>query len=157
MELQKYQAVIDGVLRKLKVSPAQKQDMMQECYLILLEKSELVEAADYPLGCAETTCRNRILDIWRKEGRQVPVESLDDFKTAKKAARIQAPLPKVDEELMREAMLTLSEEETEVITRLYVEGYTRAEIAAVLGIRLHTVDNRAKSGVAKLKKYFEEK
>jgi len=156
MDIQKYQAVIDGVLRKLKVPPHQKQDMMQECYLVLLEKEEEIETAHTSsLGMAETACRNRIIDIWRAEGRQVPVESLDDFKTAKKASRIQAPLPKVDEELMREAMKTLSEEEREVVTRLYVEGYSRAEIAAVLGVHIHTVDNRSRSGVAKLKEYFE--
>lgn len=156
MDIQKYRPVIDGVLRKLKVSPGQRDDMMQECYMVLLEREGSVETAEYPLGFAETTCRNRILDIWRKEGRQVPIESLDDFKTAKKTSRIPAPLPKVDEELMREAMKTLTEDELDVITRLYVEGYSRMETATTLGIHTSTVDRRGKSGVEKLKKYFGE-
>lgn len=155
MDILKYQGVVEDILRKLRVPKEHKEDMSQTCYLELLEKETLLEESDNPLDYAAALCRNRILDVWRSEGRQIPAESLDDPKTHHRATKTPAPLPKVDEELMREAMKTLTEEESDVVTRLYVEGYHRAEVAAALGIHTSTVDRRMRSGVAKLKSYFE--
>lgn len=158
MDIQQYKPVIDDILRKLKVSKDNKEDMSQECYLELLQNEEQLGEARDPLNYAATLCRNHILELWRNQNRHcLPAESLDDPKIHRKASKISSELPKLDEELMREAMKTLPDEEVEVVDRLYVEGYSRSEVSAVLGIHTSTVDRRAKSGVEKLKQYFGEK
>lgn len=155
MNLEEFKPTIAGILVKLKVPSAQKEDMAQECYIELLEKQELVEAADYPFSYAESLCKNRIFDVWRAQERKIPTESLSDPRVLHKAAKV--PIYEqfgVSDESMQQALDTLSEDERAVIERLYVVGYSRSETAAVLGIHAHTVDNRAKSAVVKLKIYF---
>ena len=155
MNLEDFKPTIAGILVKLKVASAQKEDMAQECYIELLEKKELVAAADFPYSYAESLCKNRILDIWRADGRKIPTESLSDPRVNHKASKV--PIYEqfgVSDESMQEALGTLSEDERSVIDRLDVQGFSRFETAVVLNVHLNTVDNRAKSGVAKMKTYF---
>lgn len=154
MDILKYQGVVEDILKKLRVPIEHREDMSQTCYLELLEKQHLLETSDNPMSYAAVLCRNRVLDEWQSEKLKIPAESLDDPKTHHKAVKIPAVYVKFDEELIREAMKTLSEEESDVVTRLYVEGCHRAEVAAALGVHTSTVDRRMRSGVAKLKSYF---
>jgi RNA polymerase sigma factor (sigma-70 family) len=155
MNLEDFKPTIAGILVKLKVPSAQKEDMAQECYIELLEKQEMVAAADFPYSYAESLCKNRIFDIWRAQERKIPTESLSDPRVLHKAAKV--PIYEqfgVSDESMQEALSTLSADELAVVDRLYVQGYSRFETAAVLNIHLNTVDNRVKSAVVKLKIYF---
>ena len=68
-----YKPVIDKVLTKLKVKTGQKEDMTQECYIALLERSQHLENG-VEIGQAEayatSICTSRIWDIWKKENQQ---------------------------------------------------------------------------------------
>jgi len=158
MDITKYDPVIEDILRKLRVSRDQKEDFTQECYMALLENQSALDEARDPMNYAATLCRNQVIDLFRKKGREIPADSLDDPKVLHKAIRMSAPpLPDLDEEMMREAMKALTDDEWEVVRRLYIEGYSRVEVSAVLGIHANTVDNRARSGVEKLKSHFGER
>lgn len=123
--------------------------------MALLENQKQLETARDPMNYAATLCRNHIHELRRNVSRHtVEAESLDDPRVFHKAAKFSAS---TTDELMAEAMKGLTPEEREVITRLYEDGFTRSETAAILGVHANTVDNRAKSGVDKLKLYFGEK
>lgn len=155
MDIEKYRAVIDDILRKLKVSRDQQEDMRQDCYVELLMKQEQLEAADDPMKYAAVACKNHILSKWRDEKvHAVEAESLSDPKIGRRAARSSVFVPNLDEEMLQEALKLLPPDEFEVITRLYVEGQDRKGVASALGIHTNTVDRRAKSAVKKMKQYF---
>lgn len=155
MDIEKFRPVIDDILRKLKVSRDQQEDLRQDCYVELLMKQEQLEAADDSIKYAARLCKNHILSVWRDaKPHNVEAESLSDPKIGRKAAKISIFVPNLDEEMLQEALKLLPLEEFEVITLLYVEGQDRKNAAAALGVHPNTVDNRVKSGVAKLKQYF---
>lgn len=156
MEITEFQPMIDGVLRKLKVPPQQREDMQQECYLEILENQEKIDGAEYPLGFAEAACRNRIIDLWRKDGRQVPADSLEDPKIQTKAARVPATtLSGVTSDMLSEALGALDAREYQAVLLHHVEGETISDIANVLDVSPRTVDRLLKSGMEKLREYFQ--
>ena len=155
MEIQEFQPMIDGVLRKLKVPPQQREDMQQECYLEILENQTEIEASEYPLSYAETACRNRIIDLWRKDGRQVPADSLEDPKVLNKALRVPAAVNQITADMLAEALGLLGAKEYQAVLLSHVEGLTIPEIADVLDVSPRTVNNLLKSGMEKLRGYFQ--
>ena len=156
MDILAYRPVIEDVLYKLNVASSQKEDLIQEAYLTLLENQEAVEAAKNPGAFARLTVRNRIIDLWRAEGRQIPVESLDDPKIHSKVVRTPAPKSaSITADMLSEAMSQLTDEEGEVVYLLHVEGYTIPQVSELVCMSSATVRRRAESGLEKLRKYFE--
>ena len=58
-------------------------------------------------------------------------------------------------EQVREALSTLPSEQLKILELAYFSGYTHVEIAELLGLPLGTVKGRMRSGVKKIRGYFD--
>jgi RNA polymerase sigma-70 factor, ECF subfamily len=58
-------------------------------------------------------------------------------------------------EQVREALSTLPSEQLKILELAYFSGYTHVEIAELLGLPLATVKGRMRSGVKKIRGYFD--
>jgi len=154
MELAEYQPMIDGILRKLRVPAEQKEDMQQECYVEILTNQEKIEASEFPLSYAETACRNRILDMWRKEGRTVQTDSLDEPKIQGRAEKVPAPVTGITRDMLAEALGGLNNREHQAVLLVHVEEYTYAEAAEEMEISVDAIRQLVRSGIGKLREYF---
>jgi RNA polymerase sigma factor (sigma-70 family) len=168
----KYQPVIKDVMAKLKVRKNQQEDLLQECYLALLEHQDKLESADNDLGYAATVSRRTIQHCWSKEHfgvadfsdikdnpPKVRFDSLSEPKTARRAAKVAAPSPAPDFQIssldLEEAVSKLSEKERQTV-QLLLEDKTQQEVADVLGVHLSTITRRSRSAIQKLKAHFGE-
>ena len=117
MEILKYEKVIQSVLSKLKVDKSQRQDMTQECYIALLEKQEQLTAVNEgeDEAYAQRLCRNKVIDIWRRQQREVRTDSLSNPRTQHKALKVGIPEEGITEEQLQQAIRTLPWDEYNVI------------------------------------------
>jgi RNA polymerase sigma-70 factor, ECF subfamily len=58
---------------------------------------------------------------------------------------------------VREALDTLPQEQLQILELAYFSGYTRVEIAELVGLPLGTVKGRMRLGLKKIRAYFESR
>ena len=162
IDVLRFKPVIKDMLAKTKTPPSKAEDLTQECYLALIEKSDLIEKARNPEGYAASVCRNRIYRTWQKEtdSRQgdptdLWFSSLSDPKVYQKVLKMACPKKDVSDEELYEAISNLPLDESRAIYGIFVEGKTRQALAEELGFGITKLGNQLKRGVANLKKYFE--
>ena len=166
MDVLKYKPVIKKVLAELKVPHNQREDMSQECYIALIEKSahlqkgiELGEENKY----AAQICRSRVINLWRRNQHPYKTEdnlgprlvSLSIPQIRNQAERIAVQTPDVTDEQLQEAILSLPFDEYRVVYSVYVDGKSQRETSNDFGISRRQVANLLERGVQNLKKYFE--
>ena len=170
IDVTKYKPVIDRVLAKLRVKPGQKEDMVQECYVALLEKIKHIEhgletSRDEEL--ATTICWSRVVDVWRKENQSHPnhkekievrISSLSDPRIYQKAIKVISPEVGENREVttweLEDALLKLPFEDYRVLHELYAEDKTLEATSTTLGLTVDQVRVRKDRGVKALRKYF---
>ena len=162
IDVTKYEPVITKILSRLKAKIDQKEDLIQECYLALLERQHELGGVD-DLDKATTICRTRVKAIRsarnqhdvKKENRIKHV-SADDPNIARQLAKIAAPDEgEISELELHKAIATLEIGIREVIQATFVKGLTRQKAAAELGITEEAVRWRKQKGIESLKRYFE--
>jgi RNA polymerase sigma factor (sigma-70 family) len=162
IDVLKFKLVIKDVLSKTKTPPSKAEDMTQECYLALIEKQDLIEAARNPEGYAAQVCRNRVYEVWRKETdsrsddpTNLRFSSLSDLGVYHKVLKIACPEKQVTDEELYRAISKLPLDEYRAIYGIFVEGKTRQALAEELGFGITKLGNQVKRGIDKLKKHFE--
>jgi RNA polymerase sigma factor (sigma-70 family) len=162
IDVLKFKPVIKNVLSKTKTPPSKAEDLMQECFVSLIEKSDLIEKAKNPEGYVAKICRNRIYQVWREETdsrSEDPTDlwflSLSDPKVYHKVVKIACPKKDVPDEELYEAISNLPLDESRAIYGIFVEGKTRQALAEELGFGITKLGNQLKRGIDKLKKHFE--
>jgi RNA polymerase sigma factor (sigma-70 family) len=170
MDLFRYDPIIRSTLAQLKVPANQREDMTQECYLVLLEhedglKAGLEKERSTDIAYAEKLCKGRIWNVWNKEHQQrashktkpnVRFDSLSDPKVFYHAKKVAAFAPEgISRAQLWDAIQALPPEEYEVIYRTVVEDKGRKETAQELGISVDKLDGIRKRAVRILKKHFE--
>ena len=156
-DVTKYNGVIDDVIAQIKVKRPQREDMKQECYIALIEAEEKILASGEDPSYIATICRNKIMDVYRSEGRKIKTESLDEPRHMAKATKIEGVTGSgVTDEQLDLAIQELDNEGYQVICLIYIEGKTEQQTAEVLGLTKGVVNRRKQNAILDLKKYFEE-
>ena len=168
MNLLSYEPVVQRMLSGMNVKRAQKEDFAQNCYVALLENSDIL-IGEYDEETAELICKtsinksmteseeDRFTGRFRGIGRsRQRIESMDDPKIWSRVAKIAAPETEgITESELQEAINQLSDEERHVILSLYVVGRTLEKTGDELGMTIKQVRVRQQHGIRNLKKYFE--
>ena len=160
MDVLKYQPVIEKVLAKRKIGRNQREDVVQECYLALLENPDRLSGPDDEAQAA-LICRSRIEEIFKtrlrlsKEDRPKFV-SADVPIIAKQLDKIAIQNDgEISESELYAAIESLPEEDRQVIKERFIEGLTQTQTCDKLNLTVEAVKWRQKRGVAALKKFFE--
>ena len=160
IEVTKYKPVIDKILATKRTrKTGVEQDLEQECYLALLERQNEL-GGDADVEKATVICKSRIKHFFRLrkpgkswDGNPNKLVSADDPNIARQIAKI--PVPDNEFSELYEAIDALDPNTKEIIIETSVKGHTRKETARELGISEGAVQWGRKSGIRKLKEYFE--
>jgi len=133
------------------------QDVVQDCFLRLW-KADWNKVQDHTAEWLYTVCRNRAIDIKRKESRMTVVPDLAPDSGAEAANTATAPLQDVQAEQNRqkksvaEALTSLSDKQQEVIRLKFQAGLSYREIARVTGYSVTNVGYLLHTAIEKLRK-----
>ncbi len=158
MDVTQYQPVIEKTLSTMRVKHGQKQDMIQECYVALLEhKGELNN--DLVASLCRTRARSLLIAQQQlktpKEDR-VRFVSADNPSIAKHLLKIGIVNEgETSESELYSAIESLPDEDRQVIKERFIEGLTQRQTCDKLNLTVEAVKWRQKRGIAALKKYFE--
>ena len=97
--------------------------------------------------------RNICIDVLR---RKDPISRAGPLTDVERWLAVSEPLerPVLDRVIIREAFLTLPEEQSRVLDLAYYQGRTHREIAEALGIPEGTVKSRMRLGLQKLRRHL---
>lgn len=158
-DVTQYQSVIEETVSRFRFLRKEREDMVQECYIALLENQSLIEAAEDPEKQVVSLCKKRLGQLGREAGKEVRTESLDTPAHTLKFADpgLTGLLGSgITEEMLQEAILSLPFEQYRVIYARYVDGTTQVKLAQDLGLNRKTIQRLEAKGIKGLKIYFEE-
>jgi RNA polymerase sigma factor (sigma-70 family) len=163
-DITKYESVIKLVLKskigpvKIKLNRSQKEDLVQDCYVALLENQDKLMGPDDEEQ-AEEICRSKVRSVLGAlggDGVLIKLVSADDPVVARHLEKVEKETGEsTSESELYAAIESLNEEERTVIRVIFIDGLTQKKAAEKLGITLEAVRWRKKCGIMSLKKYFE--
>ncbi|WP_339070993.1 RNA polymerase sigma-70 factor [Chitinophaga sp. 212800008-4] len=147
-----YYAVLCAFAQKIIQTAADPEDLVNEVFLRLWNRSEVFEDARHLKDFLYKSTRNACFDALKrathsKERQAVFLESQDAWETATDLEMIRM---EVFNELYRE-ISQLPEQCGKIIRMGYIEGLKNEEIARQLGLSVQTVKNQKTRGVMLLK------
>jgi len=158
---QRFSGIVYSTIYKVLNDREDTQDVAQEVFAQIWKKARLYEASKgKPLTWVATMARNRAIDRLRSKQRRARLR--DAFSEEEKTADFMTQRDAFDDvaaseagEVVRSAVLELSDEQRQAIEMAYFGGMTQSEIADNLGEPLGTVKARIRRGMIKLKKKVE--
>ena len=146
---------VKAYLMRLGASSEAAEELAQEAMLTVWRKAGAFD----PTRAAASTwiftiARNLRIDLARKDNRPLPADD-PSMAAPEPAAPDAAVAATQDQDLIRRAMTTLSDDQAQVIRLAFFSDEPHARIAAHLGLPLGTVKSRIRLGMARLRDYLE--
>lgn len=137
--------------------PAQAADLTQEVFLSAWRARDRFDPGRGPLAAwLVGIAKNKIVDAYRKDGRQVLAARDDDGTRVTRLADSRQPLDHLaDRLLVTEALATLPERPREIVRLAFFEDLTHEQIAEHTSVPLGTVKSDIRRGLARLRRYLE--
>ncbi len=147
--VRRYAGMVYATARRVTGNPAVAEDVSQDCFLRLAQKSAAVTGS--VAAWLHRTCVNRSLEIIRAERARKQRE----------AAVVTAPKLSADDagELIAsvdEALATLPDDLRVVLTEHFLCNRSQMELAAMLGVSQSTVSRRIDDGVERVRSKLRE-
>lgn len=151
-----YDRQVDRVYRTALVLMKNQQDaedIVQSVFLTLIEKNIHFTSPEHEKAWFIVTTRNRCKDVLRSYWRQ-HVDLKDEEVSEGGSPKIDISADGMyDIEAAKEILMSLPEEQREIILLHYYEGYTVKEVAEMLG----TKDSTVRSAISSVKRALEKK
>lgn len=137
--------------------PTAAADLTQEVFLSAWKSRDRFDPDRGPLAAWLTgIAKNKIVDAYRKDGRQVPRSFGGDPTSLSRIADTQTPLDQLANRLLvTEALATLPERPRRVVELAFYEDLTHEQIAQATSVPLGTVKSDIRRGLARLRRYLE--
>lgn len=137
--------------------PGAAADLTQEVFLAAWRARDRFDPKRGPLAAwLVGIAKNKIIDAYRKGGRQVPVIRDSEGTTVERLSDDQAPLDQLaDRLLITEALKTLPERPRQIVQMAFLEELTHEQIAERTSVPLGTVKSDIRRGLARLRRYLE--
>lgn len=149
----RYHRILFGLILRILNNRAEAEDVLQEVFLQVWQKAaDFDEARGRPFTWLVTLARSRAIDRLRSLGSrhrlatEVALEAPDEMADA-----VDDAIASEQGELVRSALAELPEEQQNVLSLAYFEGFTQSEIAKRLDAPLGTVKTRMRSGMMKMR------
>lgn len=136
--------------------PAAAADLTQEVFLAAWKARDRFDPSRGPLAAwLVGITKNKIVDAYRKQGRQVPTTGEPRGGTASLADG-REPIDRLaDRLLVTEALATLPERPQQIVRLAFFDDLTHDQIAERTGVPLGTVKSDIRRGLARLRRYLE--
>ena len=143
----RYEKYLFGIAYKITQNFEDAEDALNEAFAALIRSGTLLKADD-PRVKAQlvTTVRNEAIDIYNSNKRHL-FEELDENLAEKRSE--YAPDILID---LKNCLLKLSEDQTELLELYYYRGYTTQEIAEIKKMKQDTVQKKLKRSREQIKK-----
>lgn len=146
---------VKAYMMRLGASREAAEELAQEAMLTVWRKAGAFDPARAAASTwIFTVARNLRIDLARKDNRPAPADdpSMSPPEATAPDAAVSATQ---DQDLIRLAMTTLSDDQAQVIRLAFFSDEPHARIAADLGLPLGTVKSRIRLGMARLRDYLE--
>lgn len=137
--------------------PKSAADITQEVFLAAWKARDGFDPDRGPLAAwLVGIAKNKIIDAYRKEGRQVPTARDDDGSRVDRVPEGRAPIDQLaDRLLITEALATLPERPRQIVQLAFYEDLTHEQISEQTAVPLGTVKSDIRRGLARLRRYLE--
>ena len=147
--MQRHSKMVMQVLYRLLREPADVEDVMQETFLQIWQKSDRYdETKASPAGYLTLIARSRALDLLRRRKPETPPDHVEP------SFQFDISLGLVRDESVRRVRAALNQlplEQRKVIRLAFLTGMTHEQIAGMLHVPLGTVKTRIRLGLRRLK------
>ncbi|MDD3452710.1 MAG: RNA polymerase sigma factor [Bacilli bacterium] len=147
---EKTKKIVFGIALSITKSPSDSEDITQEVYIKILEKSKLYQNNNKPLAWIYAIARNQSISLIRKNKKTDEVDRLEDD------IRFSSVDNEIDKLILKSALEILSEEELQIVM-LHNSGLKHKEIAKMLDIPLSTILSKYNRSLMKMRKFLENK
>jgi len=132
-------------------------DITQEVFLAAWKARDRFDPGRGPLAAwLVGIAKNKIIDTYRKDGRQVPEVHDHDGSRVDRVPEQQSSVDNLaDRLLITEALATLPERPRRVVQMAFYEDLTHEQIAEHTSVPLGTVKSDIRRGLARLRRYLE--
>lgn len=132
-------------------------DITQEVFLAAWKARDRFDPSHGPLAAwLVGIAKNKIIDVYRKEGRRVPEASNGDSGRVERVPSTGAPIELLaDKLLISEALATLPERPRQIVKLAFYQDMTHEQIAEATNVPLGTVKSDIRRGLARLRRYLE--
>ena len=145
-----YDAFADAIYRYVSFrvrSPEDAEDLTDQVFLKMIEALPAYDDRGLPFAAwLYRIARNLLVDRYRRSGRE-PVSLSDSLEARGRGADpFAAAAGTLDREALRAAMATLTDEQRQVVTLRFIEGWEVDEVAEAMGRRpgaIHALQHRA--------------
>jgi RNA polymerase sigma factor (sigma-70 family) len=144
---------IEAYLQRLGMDALAAEEVAQDTLLTVWRKSELFDSTKSSLSTwIYRIARNRRIDMARRDPMEQTFTSVMD-ESAGQDEQLQGS---EQEDLVREAMKTLPDEQNSLLRLAFYEGRSHTEIADETGLPLGTVKSRIRLAFARLRRALEK-
>lgn len=132
-------------------------DITQEVFLAAWKARDGFDPSRGPLAAwLVGIAKNKIVDAYRKEGRQVPEVRDTDGTVVERLPQDRSPIDSLaDKLLITEALATLPDRPRQIVQMAFYEDLTHDQIADQTNVPLGTVKSDIRRGLARLRRYLE--
>ena len=132
-------------------------DITQEVFLAAWKARDRFDPSRGPLAAwLVGITKNKIVDAYRKDGRQVPEAHDADGSRVERVPEDRAPIDHLaDKLLVTEALTTLPDRARQIVQLAFYEELTHEQIAEQTNVPLGTVKSDIRRGLARLRRYLE--
>ena len=132
-------------------------DITQEVFLAAWKARDRFDPSRGPLAAwLVGITKNKIVDAYRKDGRQVPEAHDADGSRVERVPEDRAPIDHLaDKLLVTEALTTLPDRARQIVQLAFYEDLTHEQIAEQTNVPLGTVKSDIRRGLARLRRYLE--
>jgi len=147
---EKTKKIVFGIALSITKSPSDADDITQEVYIKILEKSESYINNGKPLAWIYAIARNQSISLIRKDKKTDEVDRLEDD------IRFSSIDNEIDKLILKSALEILSGLELQIVM-LHNSGLKHKEIANMLDIPLSTILSKYNRSLIKMRKFLENK
>ena len=151
-----YARMICSVAKSILVSSDEVEDVLQETMLRVVKYAKTYRAGSNPAAWVLSIARNCAKDLIADRPPRGS-SSFDDEKAERlKNICADESLGLEEAALLRDALKTLSPEETAIVKLKFFYGFSYQEIACVLETNAAAVNKKCQRAIKKLQRYFKE-
>lgn len=131
-----YARLVLHICRQHRLTDQDSEDVLQETFMTLLEKSDTLEDATKVKGWLCMTARHKAVDILRRQKKQIAVASEESTEPLVSEQQMN----NLECQLVTEEILAIEQETGDTLLRLrFIEGRSVKEIAEAQGVAVSTI------------------